>query len=121
VHKVGIQGRVFVSLNLSRKREMPGNRLSDCYMNVTCRWFGHGVSSVGTMIAMQNNAGVSAAAKKDALKVVSALHLSVAGLMAHGTYNDEIKKPMGIANTCYHLAIAAACAARGFRKEDKEE
>lgn len=73
------------------------------------------------MIAMQNNEGVSASAKKDALKVVSALHLSVAGLMAHGTYNDEIKKPMGIANTCLHIGMAAACAVRGFRKDDKEE
>lgn len=82
------------------------------------RFVGHGISVAGVTTGLLNN--LSASDKKDALKVMSAVHLSVVALVGHATHNKEIKQPVGVANVIIHSALAIACAARGFKKEDED-
>ena len=85
------------------------------------RFMGHGLTTTGITCAACNN--LSEPDKKDALKVLSAVHVSVAGLIAHATFQEEMKNPIGIGNVLLHSGLAIACAARGFRKDkaDKED
>ena len=83
------------------------------------RFMGHGISTAGVTTGLLNNLSVSD--KKDALKVMSAVHLSVAAMVGHATHNKDLKQPVGIANVILHSALAVACAARGFKKEDEED
>lgn len=79
---------------------------------------GHGLTTTGIVCASCNN--LSPSDRKDALKVLSAVHVSVAGMIAHATYQEEMKNPIGIANVLLHSGLAMACAARGFRKDDDD-
>lgn len=83
------------------------------------RFMGHGISTAGVCTGMLNN--LSSSDKKDALKVMSAVHLTVAGMVGHATHNKEMKQPVGIANVILHSALAIACAARGFKKEGDDD
>lgn len=83
------------------------------------RFMGHGISTAGLTTGLLNN--VSASDKKDTLKVMSAVHLSVAAMVGHATHKQEMKQPVGIANVILHSALAVACAARGFKKDDEDD
>jgi hypothetical protein len=83
------------------------------------RFMGHGISTAGVTTGLLNN--LSASDKKDALKVVSAVHLSVAAMVGHATHTKDLKQSVGVANVILHSALAIACAARGFRKDDEED
>jgi hypothetical protein len=83
------------------------------------RFMGHGISTVGVTTGLLNN--LSTSDKKDALKVLSAVHLSVAAMVGHATYNKDLKQPVGVANVILHSALAVACAARGFKNEEDED
>lgn len=85
------------------------------------RRFGHAVTSACVMTASHNTKDHSVESKKDTLKVLSLVHGSVAGLMAHDVYKEEIKKPIGIAQICLHAGLATACLVRGFGKEKEEK
>lgn len=80
---------------------------------------GHGLATTGITCAACNN--LSSTDKKDALKVLSAIHMSVAGMIAHATFQEEMKNPIGVGNVLLHSGLAIACAVRGFRKEDTEK
>lgn len=82
------------------------------------RFMGHGLTTTGITCSVCNN--LSESDKKDALKVLSAVHVSVAGMIAHSTFQEEMKNPIGIGNVLLHSGLAIACAARGFRKDDDE-
>lgn len=83
------------------------------------RFMGHGLTTTGITCAACNN--LSDSDKKDALKVLSAVHVSVAGMIAHATFKEEMKNPFGIGNVLLHSGLAIACAARGFRKDDDDD
>jgi len=82
------------------------------------RFMGHGLTTTGITCSACNN--LSNTDKKDALKVLSAIHVSVAGMIAHSTFQEEMKSPIGVGNILLHSGLAIACAARGFKKDDDE-
>ena len=82
------------------------------------RFMGHGIMAAGMCQSAMHS--LSDGDKKQVVKGLALLHSTVAVLIGHATHNKELKQNVGVANVVLHSAMAVACAARGFRKDDDE-